>query len=300
MEKEITLKKSWADTVEEEEAEKKVEPIAKAEKKALRADKSYASAVSGNEEPAKVEDKPGDIEPQIRIIEPTVEEIYDALVKANLIRCECPDNFARSQDPIERALYTSQHTNPRGTQCLPSKSTVTLCWQSATGCMYARIIAIILGLTAGSVAREDIEKINVFDFTNMNRELVGRTGNHWFSVYAIYINACEHMIKFNHHCKARCPIANTIGTRKFSRETEKLVCNHMIMYRHPAYDGPPGRPPIPRHMRERRVQDDNRKRNVVPIEEEPPEEEKECPSIIISDVLKHADSDFHRVRRTRK
>lgn len=293
--KETKLTSSWADEVDEEEHKtaevNESQPRGNPPENEIKASKSYASAVSGKPDKAPVQ------EPQIRIIEPTVDEIYAALVKAGLIRTDCPEHFARSQDIIERTLYEAQHTNPRGIRCLPSKSTVTLCWQSATGCMYARIIAIILA-TAGGTSREEIEKIDIFDFLNMNRELIGRTGNHWFSVYAIYLNACEHMIKYSHHCKARCQIARLVGSRKFNLKgnLEKMVCDHMAMYRHPAFDGPPGRPPIPRRIRE-----ENYRERVEVFEEvaEPNDNPTEFTPIIIGDALKKADPGFQRRRHKR-
>jgi hypothetical protein len=192
----------------------------------------------------------------MRIIDPTQDQIYTALVACGMVRTEHPppDSFRNGTD-VQRALHGSFYVNPRGAKCAPVKSAVHLCWKTTTGCLYARIIAIIYELANHVMTKESIEAIDISDFNSIYGELIRYTGDRWFGVYPLYENARIHIETFNHQCVVICPVANChreiMSTTGEARDHLRgWTTDHMLMYKHPTVSGPPGRregiPNVPR------------------------------------------------------
>ena len=186
----------------------------------------------------------------IRVFEPTQAQIYVALAACGLIKVDNkpPDSF-KSGTAAQIALYNAFYENPRGIRCRLIKDAVLSCWKHTTECLYAKLIAIIYELTNHEMTKERIAAIDFYDFNNMYRELVSRTGNHWFGVYPLFENAKLHIENYSHQCDVNCPVAHiqrelhNIDQR--DRQTfQTFVVDHMLMYKHPAYPGPPGRPQL--------------------------------------------------------
>lgn len=180
----------------------------------------------------------------IRVIDPSIPQVYRALAACGLIRCDHapPDAFKTGSD-LQLALYSAFYDNPRGIKCSPAKTAVNTCWKTTTTCIYARLIAIIYELSGHSMTREKIEAIDFFDFRSMYGELVGLTGNHWFGVYPIYENARIHIETFSHQCSGMCPIANIQRELRHTDQKDRKVIqeyatDHMMMYKHMQGNGP--------------------------------------------------------------
>lgn len=185
----------------------------------------------------------------IRVFEPTRAQIYVALAACGLIKVDNkpPDSF-KNGTAAQIALYNAFYENPRGIRCRLIKDAVLACWKHTTECMYAKLIAIIYELTNHEMTKERIAAIDFYDFNNMYRELVSRTGNHWFGVYPLFENAKLHIENYSHQCDVNCPVAHVQrelhNINQRDRQTfQTFVVNHMLMYKHPAYPGPPGRGP---------------------------------------------------------